>query len=206
MKKIMKVVRKGFTLIEILVVLLILSVLVAILAPGVIAQLGKEDPVRVAEDLTAVKTGVNLFRLNMRPDFPGDLEDLAVSPSSVDAAFGASAGSLSTVATDWKGPYVDASIPEHAISTSQTIPTGFGGTIKSLFRKCLAADGACASESQTTAGKGFLSVVITGLDASKFEEINDLLDGEAETATTTTGKFRQGASASEAVYLAAPVP
>ncbi|MEX1186494.1 MAG: prepilin-type N-terminal cleavage/methylation domain-containing protein [Gemmatimonadaceae bacterium] len=203
MKKVAKMVRKGFTLIEILVTLLILSILVAILAPGVIGQLGKEDPVRVAADLTNIKTGINLFRINMRPQFPGDLEDLAYAPAtSGDSAFGGGSFSSNTA---WKGPYIDASIIEKNTQVDSTaIPTAFGATINAKLRRCFAATSACTLDQQTGIG-GFVSVVINGLDAAKFAAINDLIDGEGELAPSTTGKFREGSAATQAVYYAVPI-
>lgn len=189
MKKVAKMVRKGFTLIEILVTLLILSILVAILAPGVIGQLGKEDPVRVAEDLTAVKTGISLFALNVRPRFPGDLEDLAFAPST-GGDLDINGSTYSQGAIDaWKGPYVDVSIPEVANNSTESAATGFGGSIFGTFRKCTNATGVdCPAPSG--ADKGFVQVLLTGIDATEFEKLNDLIDGEAETATTNTGKLR----------------
>lgn len=211
MKKVAKVVRKGFTLIEILVTLLILSILVAILAPGVIGQLGKEDPVRVAEDLTAIKTGINLFALNVRPRFPGDLEDLAFAPStSGDVDINGSTYSSGN-ANKWKGPYVDLSIPESAASsTSDFITTGFGGNILNTFSKCTNATGTdCTPPSGSN--KGFVTLRLTGIDATQFETLNDIIDGETETATTNTGRLRFKAGSTSPVwsdtvrYLAVPL-
>lgn len=210
MRKAAKMVRKGFTLIEILVTLLILSILVAILAPGVIGQLGKEDPVRVAEDLTAIKTGVNLFRLNVRPQFPGDLEDLAFAPSTAGDRDINGALYSSGASNKWKGPYVDLSIAESADTSTASIPTGFGGSIQAGFRKCTNATGAeCVAPSGSN--KGFLTIRLTGIDATQFTALNDLIDGEGESSPTSTGKLRFKAGSTSPVwsdtvkYLAVPL-
>lgn len=200
MKKVAKMVRKGFTLIEILVTLLILSVLVAILAPGVIGQLGKEDPVRVAEDLTAIKTGINLFALNVRPRFPGDLEDLAFAPSTAgDVDISGNTYSPGAI-NAWKGPYVDLSIAESAVSvTTDFINTGFGGSIHNNFHRCTNAVGVeCIAPSGSN--KGFVTLRMTGIDATQFEALNDIIDGETETATTNTGKLRFKAGSTSPVW------
>lgn len=82
----------------------------------------------MANDLTNIKTGIEVFHLNVRPRWPGDLEDLVhqvTAGTDEDIAgdpFGPSHESR------WKGPYIDAPIVEDLTdqATGNAILTGFG--------------------------------------------------------------------------------
>ena len=68
--------RTGFTLVELLVTLILLGLLTAIVFPIVVQQIDDAEPTKVANDLANIKTGIEVFHLNVRPRWPGDLEDL----------------------------------------------------------------------------------------------------------------------------------
>lgn len=88
---------RGFTLLEILVVLAIIGLIAAIAAPQVFKSLGgaKSDSARV--QIEALSTGIDLYRLEVGK-LPPDLEALVRRPSGEER---------------WNGPYLrKASVPK----------------------------------------------------------------------------------------------
>lgn len=92
--------RSGFTLIEIMVVVIVLGVLAALVIPNLV---GKTDEARVSKaqsDISGMVTMLEAFRLDMRR-YPTEEEGLTVlrePPSSEDANL-------------WKGPYTKKPVP-----------------------------------------------------------------------------------------------
>ena len=82
--------QRGFTLLEILVVLAIIGLIAAIAAPQVFRSLGgaKSDSARV--QIEALSTSVDLYRLEVGK-LPEDLEALIRKPSGIER---------------WNGPYL----------------------------------------------------------------------------------------------------
>ena len=191
--------REGFTLIEILVALILLALLAAAVFPVVTQQIEKGDPARAANDLANIRTGIETFQLNVRPSFPGDLEDLAFRVSSTADRGIAGTGDLytTTQVSKWDGPYIDAALVEEgqATLTDVALESGFGGQILRDLT-CFNGTPAINADTGTTcaASTHFVSIQITGLSNSQFEEINDLIDGENEADATSedTGKLRIG--------------
>ncbi len=81
---------RGFTLLEILVVLAIIGLIAAIAAPQVFRSLGgaKSDSAKV--QIEALATGIDLYRLEVG-SLPPDLEALVRKPAAADR---------------WNGPYL----------------------------------------------------------------------------------------------------
>lgn len=179
----------GFTLIEVLVTLILLAVLVAAVFPVVTQQSEQGDPVRVANDLASIRTAVGQFRLNVRPDYPGDLEDLVFQPSSdvgTDATFKGVAYSNSS---SWNGPYLDISLTENAIAPpdSNGFFTAFGGEIEGNLQ-CLPATGVATIANASCTSGNFVAVEIQGLSAAEAALLEEQIDGG--TSANTSGKFR----------------
>src|SRR5688572_19886082 len=106
-----RVSRSGFTLVEMIVVLLILALLAAVVIPVVADRGDDADPVRVATDLGDIKTGMELFHFDVRPRFPADLDDLVNTISTTESDFEADLYSALAV-NKWDGPYIDSSITD----------------------------------------------------------------------------------------------
>ncbi len=90
----------GFTLIEIMVVVIVLGILAAVIIPNFT---GRTDEARVAKaraDISELATVLEQFRLDMRR-YPTEIEGLEVlrtPPSAEDAEL-------------WKGPYIRKPVP-----------------------------------------------------------------------------------------------
>lgn len=98
---------RGFTLIEIMVVVVILGILAALIAPNVISRIDEAQVVKVQQDLRAIESALKLYRLdNFRyPDTEEGLEALVTPPSDPNARWPAG-GYLERLPTDpWDSPY-----------------------------------------------------------------------------------------------------
>ena len=88
---------RGFTLIEILVVVVILAILAAIVVPKVMERPGEARVTRAKNDISGVVTALSLYKLDnfSYPSSAQGLEALVSKPSGQPEA------------SNWKGPYLD---------------------------------------------------------------------------------------------------
>src|SRR4051794_14802002 len=104
--------KRGFTLVETVVTVGIIAALAAVVYPTVVRQFDTADPTRAAEDLNNVRTGIEAFGINVRPNQPKDIEDLAnlITNAAPDST---ARGALYSTAdiNNWKGPYIALSLP-----------------------------------------------------------------------------------------------
>jgi general secretion pathway protein G len=87
--------RRGFSLIELLVVLVILALLVGLVAPKFMAQAKKGQVGTAKTQINNFKTAIELYRVDHNGQPPQDLQDLISAPSSADGG------------GQWKGPYLN---------------------------------------------------------------------------------------------------
>lgn len=99
---------RGFTLIEIMVVVVILGILAALIAPNVINRIDDAQIVKVQQDLRAIESALKLYRLdNFRyPDTEEGLDALVTPPQDPNARW-PTGGYLERMPKDpWDNPYV----------------------------------------------------------------------------------------------------
>ena len=213
--------KRGFTLVETVVTVGIVAALAAVVYPAVVKQFDSADPARVAEDLNNIRTGIEAFGVNVRPQQPDDIEDLVnaldVTGATEDSTLRGAVYSTSDGAA-WLGPYLGAAVPIDTTNDAQIITTGFGATILNHFAlfDINAADGGASVATASASTAEFLAVRITGLSGAAFNSINELLDGDLESTAVGrrhNGRFRCPGTAAPldtdacttAFYLASPL-
>jgi general secretion pathway protein G len=98
----------GFTLIEIMVVVVILGILAALIAPNVISRIDEAQVTKVKQDIRAIESALKLYRLdNFRyPDTDIGLDALVTPPSDPNARW-PEGGYLDRMPQDpWNRAYV----------------------------------------------------------------------------------------------------
>ena len=84
--------RRGFTLVELMVVIAIIGLLATVVTVSVIGKMEEANVGRVQADMKAIKDAMKLFKINMGY-WPRNLNDLFTAPPN--------AGNR------WKGPYLE---------------------------------------------------------------------------------------------------
>lgn len=183
---------RGFTLVEVLVTVLILGLLAAVVFPVVVPQINKADPTKASNDLANVRTGIELFQLDIRPREPGDLEDLVNQITTSDATV---QGNTYTAgdSTNWDGPYMDRPITETDISatSTQAFTTGFDAPVLSdLYQFSSASTTVANTDSEATNGD-FVTIRLINLTDDEYSLLNEQIDDDTSTGTDDAGKLRR---------------
>ncbi len=100
--------QKGFTLIEIMVVVVILGILAALVAPNVISRIDDAQINRARQDIRAVESALKLYRLDnfKYPTTEQGLEALVTQPSDPSIRNWRQGGYLDKLPMDpWNNPY-----------------------------------------------------------------------------------------------------
>lgn len=208
----------GFTLIEVLVMLLLVSLLAAAVFPVVTQRVSRGEPVRAADDLGRIREALEAFGHDVRSGYSSDLEDLATPIGTSDLAIrrsGEGAPFSGADSAGWNGPYIDASLRDGAVVT------GFGVPIRDDFTRFDATSSAPSGGHEFRSSDTSLFVAVQigtagrQLTAAQFEAINDLVDGREEpdgpgpNTSWTEGRMRFDNSLvpadSIAYYLAVPI-
>ena len=190
--------RFGFTLVEVLVTTVVIGVLAAVVLPALAKQTSAADPARISSDLNNIKMGLEVFSQNVRPDFPGDLEDLVNAPGSNDRAID---GNAYANAGKWNGPYVAQTLGVSTTATGNSPWTAGGAGFYDYDLKIcdLASSTVCF---ETTVGDGaFVTLRINGLTQSEAEDTDQMLEGSI---SSSVGMFRYETSGTPAYYYAIP--
>lgn len=98
MNKVLKRFRKGFTLIELMVVVLIIAILAALIVPRVIQRQEDAKRAKAASDISELDSALQTYHLDNDnyPTSEEGLNALRVAPQS---------------AKNWRGPYLEKPIP-----------------------------------------------------------------------------------------------
>lgn len=198
--------RSGFTLVEVLVTTIVVGVLAAVVIPSVTNQTTAADPTRVVNDLNSVGTAIEQFNVNVRPYFPGDLDDLVNTPNSVSSSLDADINGAEYPAANvarWLGPYLKTAVPDDstASSTGNAFASGYASFVDKDLTLCHSESGqGCITTGATTQ---YVSVILNGLSLTEFTKVNTLIDGSDDSGVSTTGRLRYNASGTT-YFLAVP--
>jgi general secretion pathway protein G len=99
---------RGFTLIEIMVVVVILAVLGALVVPKILENVDKARATRARSDIQAIETALDLYRLDnfKYPTTEQGLQALVTPPSDPSLTNYRSGGYLKSLPIDpWNNPY-----------------------------------------------------------------------------------------------------
>jgi general secretion pathway protein G len=105
----MRIRSSGFTLIEIMVVVVILSVLGALVVPKILENVDKARVTRAQADIRAIQTALDLYRLDnfKYPTTEQGLQALVKQPVDPTITNYRSGGYLPTLPKDpWNNPYI----------------------------------------------------------------------------------------------------
>lgn len=117
--------RKGFTLVELLVVIVVLAVLAAIVLPKFMDSSARSKESSLRTDLKLIRNAISAFQADTAK-YPGSLADLA----ETDGTKVKDASGAAIVTKDWHGPYLEA-VPTDPISGTAFTYTAATGKVAS---------------------------------------------------------------------------
>jgi general secretion pathway protein G len=157
-------VRRGITLVEILIVMAILATLAAVLYPSVGVQLRRGQSTALANQLDNIRQALSNFQQNVT-EYPLLLTQLTVAPVNGDDD--SCGNNLSTTQRNsWRGPYLTQNIVGNIVVGDATISN-------TLFRVPLAGT------------QALLQVVATGVLPNTATDLEAQFDGNANFTTGT---------------------
>lgn len=118
--------RKGFTLVELLVVIVVLAVLAAVVLPKFVNSGQRSKEAALKADLKLVRNAVALFKTDTAA-YPSSLADLAATSAPANGIDSAG-NSKAITASDWHGPYLEA-VPNDPVSGSAFTYTSSGAGV-----------------------------------------------------------------------------
>jgi prepilin-type N-terminal cleavage/methylation domain-containing protein len=211
--------RAGFTLIETIVTVGLIAVLAAFVIPNVVQKSGVGDPIKVTNDLNAIRTGLDNFASDTKAGYPRLVSDLTTKPSMLSKLLN-NVNTLSVGQIDsWNGPYLNATLGGEP---TDSMPTGYAASIGNELQRydmvndigeTVGGTGASFSAAHTL----FVAIKVTGLTAAQAEIINKMIDGPSDPnvatglnkGANTTGRFRfEPPNANHIVvahFMAAPI-
>ncbi len=109
---------KGFTLIEMLIVIVVIAILALIVIPRLLGAGRKAKEATLRGDLHQIRNAIQQFEADCG-DYPSSLDDLMTAPSA-----GSTGGTgIALDVTGWQGPYLrtpDGQMPKDPFTESST--------------------------------------------------------------------------------------
>lgn len=127
--------RRGFTLVELLIVIIIIAVLAAVVIPKFVNSGLRSREAALKANLKMYRNAIDLFK-NDTGAFPNSLSDLTVTTAPANGLDSAGT-SKAIAAADYKGPYVER-IENDPVSTN---PFTYGTTSPNVGKVTSSASG-----------------------------------------------------------------
>lgn len=134
-----KVWKNGFTLVELLIVIIIIAVLAAIAIPKFSNSSLRSKESALRGNLKISRDAVDLFKADTGV-YPSGLADLAATTAPT-AGYDSSGTSKAITSADWRGPYVQAVPKDIDGATDFTYSTASGSVGKITAASGTASDG-----------------------------------------------------------------
>src|SRR5579862_8677483 len=129
--------RSGFTLVELLIVIIVIAVLAAIAIPKFVNSSARSKEASLHADLKLVRNAVSVFQSDTGA-FPAALTDLAVTTAPANG-LDSTGAVLAIPPGNWHGPYVTA-LPSDPISTSALAYSATSGSVGQVTSSAAGVD------------------------------------------------------------------
>ncbi|MCL1077149.1 type II secretion system protein GspG [Parashewanella spongiae] len=124
--------QEGFTLLEVMVVIVILGILASLVVPNLLGNKEKADQQKAVSDIVAIENALDMYKLDnsVYPTTEQGLEALISKPSSPEPRNYREDGYLKRLPQDpWRNDYLMISPGEHGkIDVYSAGPSGQAGT------------------------------------------------------------------------------
>jgi hypothetical protein len=155
----------------------------AFVIPSVIQKADDADPVKVANDLSSVRTGLEGFITDIGGQFPNQIRMLTNVPTTTNR-FVDSVTTMSQVQVDlWNGPYLNATI---GTNINDSLSTAFNANIRNHLQRYDGVNnkgeftGGSVGATFNTSNTLFVALRIDGMTIQQARQVNKLLDGAAD--------------------------
>lgn len=181
---------RGFTLVELLLVVAIVTVLASVVLPRVSGERKRADPAALAGALDNLQTGTEMFQVDTRSATPGELEHLSHGVGG-DEATVRDRPYTTRQAGRWDGPYIDAAVrPRLPPGAPSGVGGGFGSRVCNDFfvaasgrldyrwaaGNVIGGDTTCVDFDNLADGD-FVAVAVTPLTHEQWAKVDERVDG-----------------------------
>lgn len=157
--------RRGFSFVELLVVLVIMAVLAAIITPSVLDSARDAEVQRFSESLRSLRTATTLF-LQHTTTYPGRPTQFFIQPVGGTSKDLFNATISNSKANKWRGPYLETDSLKYFHSSTQA----FGLIVTDSFTV------------KTSDGNQYMTMIFTGAARTDQLRLKHDLDGGAGVA------------------------
>jgi prepilin-type N-terminal cleavage/methylation domain-containing protein len=166
----MLILRRGFTLFEVLVALAIIALMTAVILPSLSSRISSSNSANVTQTLKTLNDAIQKYRENVGY-FPSQLTLLTAKPTTSNTNSCGQALSSTDVAL-WRGPYLSATLTSNGISAGDAL------ILNSLTR-------VPASTTSSTLMDGELDITVQSSTATLFNDVETAFDATGSTSSTS---------------------